>query len=65
MSFYVYILQSEKDQSFYIGQTNDMMERLKRHNRGLEKYTSKKLPWKIFWKAEASSRGEAMKLEKG
>jgi len=64
MNFYVYILQSEKDQSFYIGQTNDLMERLRRHNRGLEKYTSKKMPWKIFWKAEVSSRGEAMKLEK-
>jgi putative endonuclease len=53
MNFYVYILQSEKDQSFYIGQTNN--------NCGLEKYTSKKMPWKIFWKAEVSSRGEAMR----
>ncbi|HEV8513444.1 MAG TPA: GIY-YIG nuclease family protein [Cyclobacteriaceae bacterium] len=64
MSFYVYILQSEKDQSFYIGQTNDLLERLRRHNHGLEKYTSKKVPWKLFWKTEVPSRSDAMRLEK-
>ncbi|MBS1539503.1 MAG: GIY-YIG nuclease family protein, partial [Bacteroidetes bacterium] len=36
MDFYVYILQSDKDQSFYIGQTNNLDERLKRHNLGME-----------------------------
>ncbi|MBI1770197.1 MAG: GIY-YIG nuclease family protein [Bacteroidetes bacterium] len=64
MEFYVYILQSEKDGSFYIGQTNDLIKRLARHNAGSEKYTSKKTPWKIFWNMKVDSRSAAMKLEK-
>ena len=48
MNFYVYILQSEKDQSFYIGQTNDLMERLRRHSRGLENIPTKKCLEKYF-----------------
>jgi len=63
MPFYVYILQSEKDGSFYIGQTNNLQSRLKRHNAGLEKYTSKKMPW-IFWSTEVDSRSESLRLER-
>lgn len=64
MEFYVYIVQSEKDGSFYFGQTNNLENRLTRHNAGSEKYTSKKTPWKLFWHTKVSSRAEAMKLEK-
>jgi putative endonuclease len=64
MEFYVYILQSEKDGSFYFGQTNNLDDRLKRHNSGSEKYTSKKTPWRLFWYIKVDSRAEAMKLEK-
>ena len=64
MPFYVYILQSEKDGSFYIGQTNNLESRLTRHNAGSEKYTSKKVPWKIFWSTIVDSRSESMRLEK-
>ena len=64
MDFHVYILQSEKDGSFYIGQTSNLSERIKRHNAGLEKYTSKKVPWKIFWQTPVLTRSEAMTLEK-
>jgi putative endonuclease len=64
MNFFVYILISEIDGSFYIGQTNDINSRLQRHNSGSEKYTSKKIPWKIFWFTEVNSRSAAMKLER-
>ena len=64
MEFYVYIVQTEKDGSFYFGQTNNLENRLTRHNAGSEKYTSKKTPWKLFWHTKVSSRAEAMKLEK-
>jgi putative endonuclease len=64
MEFYVYILQSDKDGSYYFGQTNNLDDRLKRHNAGSEKYTSKKTPWKLFWYTKVSTRAEAMKLEK-
>ncbi|MBL7847969.1 MAG: GIY-YIG nuclease family protein [Cyclobacteriaceae bacterium] len=40
--FFVYILVSGADGSFYIGQTNNLPERLRCHNAGLEKYTRPK-----------------------
>ncbi|MBY0434225.1 MAG: GIY-YIG nuclease family protein [Cyclobacteriaceae bacterium] len=64
MSFFIYILQSEIDGSFYIGQTNNLDDRLKRHNAGLERYSRTKRPWKIFWSSQVESRAEAMKLER-
>src|SRR5258708_5773406 len=38
MIYFVYILISQKDNSFYIGQTNNIDDRLKRHNAGQERY---------------------------
>lgn len=64
MGFYVYILVSELDGSFYIGQTNNVEARLERHNAGREKYTSKKRPWKMYWFTKVATRSEAMKLER-
>src|SRR5258706_436129 len=42
MIYFVYILISQKDNSFYIGQTNNIDDRLKRHNAGQERYTKTK-----------------------
>ena len=64
MKYYVYILFSESLQKFYIGQTQNLLERIKRHNKGFENYTSKGIPWEIkFFKVE-ESRSDAMKLER-
>ncbi|HAN18156.1 MAG TPA: hypothetical protein DCQ24_05725 [Bacteroidales bacterium] len=46
MKYYVYILFSESLQKFYIGQTQNLLDRIKRHNHGFENYTSKGIPWK-------------------
>jgi putative endonuclease len=62
--FYVYILQSMKDFSFYIGQTKDLQARLKKHNEGLSKYTSSKAPWNLVYFEELDSRIMALKREK-
>ena len=64
MTFYVYILISEKDQSFYIGQTQNLNARINRHNKGYNSATKSKLPWKLICAFEVYSRTEAMKLEK-
>ena len=37
--YVVYILQSEKDNSFYVGSTQDIDMRLERHNSGGSRYT--------------------------
>jgi putative endonuclease len=64
MSFFVYILNSEKFDKYYIGQTDDINNRLHRHNSGYEKATKPYLPWELVWHTEKPSRAEAMELEK-
>ena len=64
MKYYVYILFSLKIQKFYIGQTNGIDQRIKRHNSGLEDYTSKGVPWELVWSTPKDSRSEAMILER-
>ncbi|WP_394707627.1 GIY-YIG nuclease family protein [uncultured Draconibacterium sp.] len=64
MKFFVYILKSELDGTLYIEQTSNLVERIKRHNKGLNRYTKTKIPWKIIYEEECSSRSESMKLEK-
>ena len=63
MPFTVYILQSEKDGSFYIGSTENIDNRLIQHNSGLSKYTRKKTPWKIVYTETFETRSEAMSRE--
>ncbi|MBI2578052.1 MAG: GIY-YIG nuclease family protein [Candidatus Wildermuthbacteria bacterium] len=57
--FCVYLLQSEKDNSFYIGQTNDLEKRLARHNNGFVVSTKKKIPWCLLGYEKYQSRNEA------
>ncbi|UKN01215.1 GIY-YIG nuclease family protein [Paracrocinitomix mangrovi] len=64
MTFYVYILYSEKFDKFYIGQTNNLSNRLKRHNEGQVLSTKHYNPWQIAWFCEKESRSESMILEK-
>ena len=45
---YVYILQSETDPGrFYTGATNDLRKRVRRHNEGSVRHTSKWKPWAL------------------
>ena len=64
MKHYTYILKSINHDQYYIGQTNNMENRLERHNKGYEKYTSKYKPWDIALKIEKESRSEAIILER-
>ena len=43
--YYVYFLQSKKDESYYIGVTSNINIRFKEHNSGLSKSTVHKRPW--------------------
>ena len=47
--FYVYILQSQKDNRLYIGKTNNLKNRLQEHNSGKSAYTKKYIPWDIIY----------------
>lgn len=60
----VYILFSEKSSRYYVGQTSDIIERLKRHNSGRVISTKYGLPWKIVLYKEVLNRSEALLLER-
>ncbi len=64
MAYFVYILQSEKDGTYYVGCTGNLEERLRRHNQGRGSYTKGKGPWKLIYEEVFHSRGEAMKRER-
>jgi putative endonuclease len=61
--YFVYILQSLKDDSCYIGQCEDIKDRLNRHNQGRNKYTKTKTPWKLVYLEQYSSRSDAVMRE--
>ncbi|MCX6762135.1 MAG: GIY-YIG nuclease family protein [Candidatus Moranbacteria bacterium] len=64
MPFFVYILRSIKDGKLYIGQTNNLEDRLLRHNSGKVTATRNRRPLTITHQEEYPSRTEAMQREK-
>jgi len=61
--YYVYILKSEQFDKYYIGQTNNIDNRLHRHNAGMETFTSMYCPWILVGYITKETRSEAMALE--
>ncbi len=64
MEFFVYILKSLKDDRFYIGQTNDIASRIKRHNSGQVTATKNRRPLVIIHTEKFATRAHAMQREK-
>ena len=62
--FFVYILQSRKDFSFYVGQCNDLDRRMSKHFDGLSKYTASKRPWRLVYFEKIATRSGALQREK-
>lgn len=62
--YYVYIIQSQKDKSHYVGSTADLKKRLQEHNRGEVKYTSSKTPYKLVWYCAFRNKKKAIDFEK-
>ncbi len=63
-SFYVYILQSLKDFSFYIGQCDDLDCRMSKHFDGMSKYTASKRPLRLVYFEVHPNRSAAIKRER-
>jgi putative endonuclease len=60
----VYIIKSTVTGRYYIGQTNDLNDRIRRHNSGYELSTKKGVPWRLIHNEEFTTRTEAMKRER-
>ena len=64
MGHSVYILYSESLDKFYKGQTNDLSDRIMRHNMKYEKATQNGVPWTLIWCTIKLSRSSAIILER-
>ena len=62
--YYVYLLQSEIDQSWYIGYTKDLGKRIAEHNEGKSYYTQRKIPWKLIYCEASRDKYDAIAREK-
>ena len=69
--FYVYCLESLKNQQLYIGYTANLKKRFEEHNRGLNSSTKRYMPWKLIYyeaslnKLDAERREEYLKTTQG
>jgi putative endonuclease len=63
MGYTGYILRSQVDGSYYVGQSKDVQKRLARHNRGDMIATRHARPWELVFAMEFPSRAEAMQWE--
>jgi putative endonuclease len=64
MSYFLYIIQSDEDGTYYVGSTQDIEARLARHNQGRSNYTRNRGPWEVVYLEEYSRRADAVKREK-
>lgn len=62
--FYTYILKSLKDNSYYIGYTQNLSNRLKQHNAGKNRYTKGHIPYRIIHQENFGNIKEAKLKEK-
>jgi putative endonuclease len=60
MSFIVYILYSPSQDRYYVGHTQNLDDRLSRHNQGRSKYTKSGAPWELKYREVYSCRSDAM-----
>ena len=61
--YYVYILYSTDSDRYYVGQCEDIVLRLKRHNGKAVPSTKAFAPWKLVYSETFSSRAEAVHRE--
>ncbi len=62
--FFVYILEAFESKRYYIGQTENLEERVKRHNQGKNLSTKAYIPWRLKWWREFETRSEAIRVER-
>ena len=64
MAFYVYILQSQSSSRFYIGQTQDLDDRVAYHNANYSKSLKNRGPWQLVHTEKYETRAEAVRRER-
>ncbi len=62
--YYTYVLQSTKDNNFYVGFTRDLKLRFEQHSRGLVEATKNRRPIKLIYYEACLNQDDAVKREK-
>jgi len=62
--YVLYLLQSQKDHSFYIGITGNLKRRLSEHNKRLSRYTKYKRPLMLIYCEVYRSSKDALTRER-
>jgi putative endonuclease len=62
--YYVYVLQSQKDRTKYVGFTMDLRRRIEEHNDGMTYSTKSKRPWKFIYYEAFPDKIDAINREK-
>jgi len=63
MVYTVYILYSESLDRYYTGHTQDLNDRLTRHNDGRSKATKAGVPWNLVYTESFTTRSQAIHRE--
>ena len=61
--YYIYVLKSLKDSKTYVGYTNNVEERLKKHNSGQVKSTKHRQPLELLFSEKFETSQEARRRE--
>jgi putative endonuclease len=64
MPYYLYILQSQINQKFYAGSSEDPKRRLLYHNSIEKGFTARYRPWRLVFSKEFPSKALAQKAER-
>lgn len=62
--YYTYVLKSIKDSKLYIGWTDDLRLRIKKHNQGRVNATKNRRPLKLIYYEACLLKDKAIKREK-
>lgn len=62
--YYVYVLQSEKDNKLYTGYTKDLKLRFEQHQKGLVESTKNRRPLKLIYYEACLNQQDATHREK-
>lgn len=64
--YFIYAIYNKQSNKFYIGQTQDLYERLRLHNEHVFKGYTSRFPgkWELIYKESVATRSEALKREK-
>jgi len=62
--FYTYVLKSLKDGWLYVGYTDDLNQRMERHNKGVVEATKNRRPLKLVYFEACLNKQDAINREK-